>query len=39
VLPASDAPTKREMLEEILKDADDVPVIAERIRRELAQLR
>ena len=39
VLPASDAPSKREMLEEILKDAQDVPVIAERIRRELAQLR
>lgn len=39
VLPASDAPSRREMLEEILKDANDVPVIAERIRRELAQLR
>jgi hypothetical protein len=39
VLPASDAPSKREMLEEILKDAQDVPVIAERIRRELALLR
>ena len=38
-LPATDAPSKREMLEEILKDAQDVPVIAERIRRELAQLR
>jgi hypothetical protein len=39
VLPATDAPSRREMLEEILKDAQDVPVIAERIQRELAQLR
>lgn len=39
VVPASDAPSRREMLEEILKDAHDVPVIAERIRRELAQMR
>jgi len=39
VLPASDAPSKREMLEEILKEAQDVPVIAERIKRELAQMR
>ena len=39
VLPATDAPSRREMLEEILKDANDVPVIAERIQRELAQLR
>lgn len=39
VLPATDAPSKREMLEEILKEAHDVPVIAERIRRELAQMR
>ena len=39
VVPAPDAPSRREMLEEILKDAQDVPVIAERIRRELATLR
>jgi hypothetical protein len=39
VLPATDAPSRREMLEEILKDAHDVPVMAERIKRELAQLR
>lgn len=39
VQAASNAPSKREMLEEILKDAEDVPVIAERIRRELAALR
>jgi hypothetical protein len=39
VLPASDAPSRRELLEEILKDAQDVPVMAERIRRELAQMR
>jgi hypothetical protein len=36
--PAKGAPSKREMLEEILKDAQDVPVIAERIKRELAKL-
>jgi hypothetical protein len=28
----------REMLEEILKDAQDVPVTAERIKRELVKL-
>jgi hypothetical protein len=39
VVPASGAPSRREMLQEILKDAQDVPVIAERIQRELAQLR
>lgn len=38
VVPASNAPSRRELLEEILKDADE-PVIAERIKRELAQLR
>jgi len=38
-LPAADAPSRREMLEEILKDAHDVPAIAERIRRELAHMR
>ena len=38
-LPATDGPSRREMLEEILKDAHDVPVIAERIKRELAQMR
>jgi hypothetical protein len=38
VEPAKDAPSKREMLEEILKDAQDVPVIAERIKRELAKI-
>lgn len=39
VLPATDAPSRRELLEEILKETQDVPVMAERIRRELAQLR
>lgn len=39
VVPATNAPSRREMLEEILKDAQDVPVIAERIKRELASLR
>lgn len=39
VLPAGNAPSRREMLEEILKDAQDTPVIAERIKRELASLR
>jgi hypothetical protein len=38
-LPAANAPSRREMLEEILKDAHDVPVIADRIKRELAQMR
>lgn len=38
-VPAKAAPSRREMLEEILKDAKDEPVIAERIRRELATLR
>jgi hypothetical protein len=36
---ADNAPSKREMLEEILKDMADVPVIAERIKRELANLK
>jgi hypothetical protein len=39
VISADNAPSKREMLEEILKDAQDVPAIAERIKRELAQTR
>lgn len=39
VLAAANAPSRREMLEEILKDAGDAPPIAERIRRELAQMR
>lgn len=38
VAAATNAPSRRELLEEILKDADE-PVIAERIKRELAQLR
>ena len=38
-VPATDSPSRREMLEEILKDSQDVPAIAERIRRELASLR
>ncbi|TFZ05409.1 hypothetical protein EZ313_01680 [Ramlibacter henchirensis] len=38
-VPAVKAPSRRELLEEILKDAQDEPVIAERIRRELATLR
>jgi len=39
-LPAPNAPSKRELLEEILKqDKDLPPVIAERIQRELARLR
>lgn len=38
VVPATQAPSRREMLEEILKEVDE-PVIAERIRRELAQMR
>ena len=38
VSPAANAPTRREMLEEILKDTDDVPVQAARIRSELARL-
>jgi len=39
VAAAKNAPSRRELLEEILKDAQDEPVIAERIRRELASLR
>lgn len=39
VVPATNAPSRREMLEEILKDAGDTPVIAERIRGELARTR
>lgn len=38
-VPATDAPSRREMLEEILKNAENVPVIAERIKRELALMR
>ena len=38
-VPATNAPSRREMLEEILKDAQDEPVIAERIKRELALMR
>ena len=38
VSPAANAPTRREMLEEILKDTEDVPVQAARIRSELARL-
>lgn len=38
VVPAKNAPSKREILEEILKHAQDKPVVAERIRRELAKL-
>ncbi len=38
-VPATQAPSRREMLEEILKAAQDTPVIAERIRRELANQR
>jgi len=38
VEPAKNAPSKREMLEEILKDVQDKPVVAERIRRELAKM-
>lgn len=37
-LQATGAPSRREMLEEILRSIDQ-PVMAERIRRELAQLR
>lgn len=36
VEPARNAPSKREMLEEILKNVQDEPVIADRVRRELA---
>jgi hypothetical protein len=35
----ANAPSRREMLEEILKDAQKIPVLAERIKRELAQMR
>jgi hypothetical protein len=38
VLPAKNAPSKREMLEEILKEVQDLPVVAERVKRELAKL-
>jgi hypothetical protein len=40
VLPAPNAPSRREMLEEILKDDDtkDTPIMVERIKRELARL-
>jgi hypothetical protein len=38
VVPATNAPSKREILEEILKDVEE-PVTAERIKRELAQVR
>lgn len=39
VAPARDAPSKREQLEEILKNVQDEPVVAERVRRELAKLK
>ena len=39
VAPAKDAPSKRELLEEILKNVEDVPVIAERVKGELARLK
>lgn len=40
VLPAANAPTRREMLEEILKDKEtqETPIIVDRIKRELARL-
>ena len=38
-IPAVNAPSRRELLEEILKDAQDVPVVAARIRTELGQMR
>jgi hypothetical protein len=40
VLPAANAPTRRDMLEAILNDPDtqDTPVMVERIKRELARL-
>jgi hypothetical protein len=37
-VPAARPPSRREMLQEILKDVDE-PVIADRIRRELAGMR
>jgi len=41
VLPATNAPSKREMLEEILKDGGSSvpPLIADRIKAELAKIR
>lgn len=39
VVTDANAPSQREMLEEILKDAGRIPVLAERIKREMAQLR
>lgn len=38
VEPAKNAPSKRELLEEILKDVGDDPVVAERIKRELSRM-
>ena len=40
VTPAANAPSRREMLEEILKDSEtqDTPIMVERIKRELARL-
>ena len=40
VLPAANAPSRREMLEEILKDDEtqDTPIMVERIKRELARM-
>lgn len=38
VVAATNAPSKREMLEEILKDEDMDPVTTDRIKRELARL-
>lgn len=38
VVPAKNAPSKRELLEELLKEVEDLPVVAERVKRELAKL-
>lgn len=35
IIEAHNAPTKKQMLEEILKDAEDKPVVAQRIRAEM----
>lgn len=37
--PAKNAPSKREILQEILKDVTDEPVVIERIKRELATMK
>jgi hypothetical protein len=39
VEPAKNAPSKREMLEEILKSVQDKPVLVERVQRELASVK